>query len=326
MKQKIKIFLLGAIILSAFMLCSCCEQPRITLDCENLPEGYSAEVLVKLDEKDNDYNDNAKSGYIYSEAVTQTNSDSDSGNGYTSEMSAEDRYRAFLKQAESVGEKHLYYYNEDGWRSAQYFLRGCVELYSNDNFYLPSRSKSISTLVEDYPELKIAVTDSEGRVIQVSDVIKMLPEGKAFYYTEIDYDYAQNTAVASDPTYISADGKRPDYALFGLWLLSLLCNAATIVFIIIMLVARRRGHHRRFGYALTFGILSVCNILFTVKYSYLQLNPRYDLYSDGLTFDDLRKLFNLNLLWIAEFGIFLLIRFSPKVGGSNKMKRKEKLT
>jgi hypothetical protein len=149
----------------------------------------------------------------------------------------------------------------------------------------------------------------------------MLPEGKAFYYCEIDYDYAQNTAAPCDPEYLSADGKRPSDGLLLCWLVSILSNAATLVFIVVMLAARSRGHHRHFGYALTFGILSVCNILFTVRYVYLQLNPKYDLDSDGLTLKDLRFLLCLNLLWLVELGIFLLIRFLPK-----KFKRKENLT
>jgi hypothetical protein len=91
MKQKIKFFLLGAIILSlsALAFCSCRAAPHITLDCENLPDGYSMEVLLQLDEEDSDYSNNAESGYIYSDAVTPTGSDSDSSS-YTYTMTAED--------------------------------------------------------------------------------------------------------------------------------------------------------------------------------------------------------------------------------------------
>jgi hypothetical protein len=316
MKQKIERFLLGAILLSAVMLCSCSARSHITLECENLPNGYCMEVLVKLDKGDSDYNDNAKSGYIYPDAVTQTGSESDGG-GYTSAMTAEERYRAFLEQAELVGDKHLYYYNEDGWISARYFLGGSES--ADGKFYFPSHYSNTGEFVEGYPELKIAVTDSEGRVIQVSDAVKMLPEGKAFYYAEIDYDYAQNTAVAADPKYLSADGKRPSDGLLTCWLVSFLSNAATLVFIVVMLAARSRGNHRHYGYALAFGILSLGNILFTAKFVYLEINPRYDLDSDGLTVENLKMLFNLNLLWLVELGIFLLLRFLPK-----KFNRKER--
>lgn len=321
MKQKIKIAALSAILLAVLLLCSCRARPYLSINCSDLPEGMELKLLVQIGENDLDYHDNPRSGifpseYTDGEAVTELDScfDSSCADGFEGEesLTAEEKYAAFLEEVNAVGAKHLYNYNEDGWRSADYYMAGDTYTYRSSKFYFPSKYYYTQDFVYAYPKLRIATVDESGMVHRVSDTADMTPDDKFAVYTGLDYSYESNALTPVDPGYREINGKKPDHYLIWFWILLAVCDLAIIPLLVVMVAAYNYGTaHRSVGYLLLFILLSIGNILFTANYLMLELVPKFDLENDGFTQSDLKFLLFINALWIIELIVFCVMRSKP---------------
>lgn len=315
MKKYIKTVLLAAVFAAVMLFCSCMVRPNINISCTDLPDGMSLKALVRIDEDDEDFEDKPKNyprTYV-DEAVTSLDSadgsETESCVSY-SELTAEEVYGIFLERVNEVGEEHLYNYNEDGWRSADYFT-DCETM--EGRLYFPARFSDEQDFVKAYPELRIAVVNGDGRVCKVSGIADMTPKGKRAVYTGLDYSYESNTLTPDGLRYIKINGKAPDSYLIWFLLLLCACNIIMILFLVIMFAAYRSGkNHKSVGFVIAFCLLSAGNFLFTANYLILEILPVFDLGSDGLTLSDIGLLFSVNGLWIIELIIFLLIRTRPQ--------------
>lgn len=317
LKYRIKIIILPLFLILAMLLCSCSERPHLDIYCSDLPDGLELKLLVQIDEDDENYKDNPKAGIIreeYSGGNAATRLDTDSYNSRTGGSAeddspdADEKYAALLRQADSVGEMHLYNYNEDGWRSADYYMNGGAATESS-KFYLPGKYRRAGEFVSDYPNLRIAAVDVSGRVLKVSDTAYMLPDGKFAAYTALDYSFERNSLVPENPSYRSINGKTPDHYLIWFWLMLAAGDLAVIPLLVIMLAVRSGGkNHRHIAFMLIFALLSIGNIMFNANYLMLELVPAFDLESDGFTLSDMKLLLCINALWILEIIVFFAVR------------------
>lgn len=321
MKRKLKLTAFAAILFAALSFSSCRARPCLKINCFDLPADMNLKVLVQIEENDPNYRDNPKAGeffwgHTHGGAVTELDSASDSScgdSGASSEtLTPEEKYEAFLEEVNAVGEEHLYNYNEDGWRSADYYMSG--DAYTLDyKFYFPFKYDHARDFVYAYPKLRVAAVDENGRVERVSDIANMMPEDKFAVYTGLDYSYESNTLTPSDMSYRRVNGKAPDHNLIWFLLLLIVCNIAAVPLLVVMLAAYNTGNdHRNIGFVLMFILLSAGNILFTADSLKLELVPKYDLAGDGFTYSDLKTLLFVNAVWIIEFIVFCVIFSRPK--------------
>ncbi|MGN0633016.1 MAG: hypothetical protein ACI4JW_04020 [Oscillospiraceae bacterium] len=315
MKKYIKTVLLLAVFAVGLLFCSCMARPNINISCTDLPEGMSLKALVRIDESGEDFEDKPKNypRMYVDEAVTSLDSadgsETESCVSY-SELTAEEVYGIFLERVNEVGEEHLYIYNEDGWRSADYFT-DCETM--KGKLYFPARFSDEQDFVTAYPELRIAVMDGDGRVCKVSGIADMTPKGKRAVYTGLEYSYESNTLTPDGLRYTKTNGRSPDSYLLWFYLLFCVLNILMIPFLVIMFAAYRSGkNHKSVGFVIAFCFLSAGNFLFTANYLILEILPVFDLGSDGLTLSDIVFLLYVNKIWIIELIIFLVIRTRPQ--------------
>lgn len=85
-------------------------------------------------------------------------------------------------------------YSEDGWYCGDIYVDGII-VYDYDNtfsFYEDGNALKPKEIAEKYGSLKIAVTDKEGRILQISPEFRLVREDKNLCWNSIEFDYIDN--------------------------------------------------------------------------------------------------------------------------------------
>ena len=59
-------------------------------------------------------------------------------------------------------------------------------------FSYSNRYEELQKGVQTYPEIRLAVVDSDGRILKISPIFSLHVEGKNLFYDEIDYNFTKN--------------------------------------------------------------------------------------------------------------------------------------
>lgn len=91
-------------------------------------------------------------------------------------------------------------YSEDGWYSGYYYVDGVSA--SSGVFSFEEKGKDIrpDKIAQKYKSIKIAVTDKDGKILQVSPEFSLKVEGKKRCWEKICYDYADNKITGLEDT------------------------------------------------------------------------------------------------------------------------------
>ncbi len=290
--MRSKRFLIMAVIAVVAVLFCGCKNNTLDIEAENLPEGNSIDILVKIDDNDPDFCDRYKETLEEAESCLSRQ--------FNVEYNTARRDEA-LKYMESK----RYTYCEDGWRSAYCYCSDVhgVSLTGLD-FKNSGTDKNTEEFADRFGSIKVMEIDPNGGIAHVSNEINIAPKDKFGVVKEITYDAGSGTAESTRLIYRRfKSGFSPDAipVISGLFILPF------NIFMAILLVAFSKAYKGEMtGWIFGMVFFSLPNIIFTVSYLVINLMPYLNINNYTFELEDLGGILLADAIFIMLWLLFCI--------------------
>lgn len=237
-----------------------------------------------------------------------------------------DKY--YLDSASSEQRKtELYKYNEDGWRCADYYVKGVsytgrtTDTYTGE--YDANRFTTQLTdnkfFIPHFESFKAAECDNEGNIVKVLDEISMISQNNNDYYFVYDLNKFSDTKPGASVIEHKYTGslwgftnnrieKLMDFSIRAAFYIMLIFHWVVLGYLI-MVVGKARGGISDVGYVIIYILLSGVHIAMAISdiiiawYSFVSHHDSEDIISEITN-----RFFVITFPWIIATVLFWLMR------------------
>ncbi|SEL04923.1 hypothetical protein [Ruminococcus albus] len=266
--RRYKFMIVALILGTVCMLCGCRPDRMFEVECDGLPEDESVFMLIERGQDDE------------------------------------------LTDAEDMAlyGTEIWSYDKDGMVTADRLCQNDIpfDVYRSDasaGLYFNTKDYQLS-FCEKYRYIKLAFCDTNGRIIKVSDELPLLCEDKYAAVEDLEYDC--KTGEYTVTKMIERKYLGIDRLTLTLCFTLLSWVSDIILFVILIVCMKKRVSIKRPTFCVTFGVLSLCNVLSLMFMIVSRAVPYYNVYNKKFNFEFVSGLIIDNALWIICIAMLIM--------------------